>query len=165
MMAAILLATSLAMPTGSMPVQPPPTSVPKTAPSQTGVEASAYEGEFYRPEQEPYRMCVAQREGRGNYWGTGSNGRYLGTYQMTAELASGAVWMMAAELRDAYGDKAGRDLRRELHDTHPTKWDRFYWDMAFYTILNWEAEGSGAGHWAGGRFSCWLGMTDHAEGR
>ena len=164
-MSAFLLAAALTVPTGTPTTDPPPVAVPKTAESQTGVEASAYTGRYYRPKHEPYRMCVAQREGRGNYWGTGSNGLYLGTYQMTAALASGAVWMMGEELREMYGDRLGRQIRRELHDTRPTLWHRFYWDMAFYTILNWEGEGNGAKHWRGGRFHCHLDLDEYGGDR
>lgn len=164
-MAAVLLAATLSMPTGSMPATPPPVEVAKSAPSQTGVQASAYEGTHFRQHQEPYRMCVAQREGRGNYWGTGSNGLYLGTYQMTAALASGAVWMMGPELRATYGDALGKQIRKQLHATKPTKWHRFYWDMAFYTVLNWEGDASGAHHWRGGRFHCHTSMKDHGGDR
>jgi hypothetical protein len=125
----------------------------------TGVQASAYRGEYYIPSQEPYRKCVAQREGRHQYWVTGSNGFYLGTYQMTHALARGAVWMMGPELKRMFGKERGKQIRQELHATKPTKWGRFYWDMAFYTILNYEHPASGQHHWRGGRFSCTVGMT------
>lgn len=164
-MAALLLAATLSMPAGALPSTPPATDVAKTAPSQTGVEPSAYRGKFFRAAQEAYRKCVAQREARGQYWTTGSNGFYLGTYQMTHALAHGAVWMMTPELRRVYGDRRGRQIRDELHNTHPTRWHRFYWDMAFYTILNWEHDGSGAHHWRGGRFHCYLGMKHHGGDR
>jgi len=128
-----------------------------------GQQPSAYRGKHFIASQEPYRICVAQREGRHQYWITGSNGFYLGTYQMTHELARGAVWMITPELRQMFGDKKGREIRDQLHNTKPTKWNRFYWDMAFYTILNWEHPGSGQHHWRGGRFSCTLGMQ-HSVG-
>lgn len=128
-----------------------------------GEQTSAYTGKYFIASQEPYRKCVAQREGRHQYWVTGSNGFYLGTYQMTHALARGAVWMMTPELRQMYGDSKGREIRDRLHNTKPTKWGRFYWDMAFYTILNHEHPGSGIHHWYGGRFSCQLGMT-HSVG-
>jgi hypothetical protein len=161
-MAALALAAVLSMPTANTA---PPVAVPKTAASQTGVQPSAYTGRYYDPTQEPYRMCVAQREGRGQYWGTGSNGMYLGTYQMTIPLARGAVWMMGRELKATHGKKRGREIRRQLHATKPTLWHRHYWDMAFYTILNWEHRGSGAHHWAGGRFHCQLDMSHYGGAR
>lgn len=139
------------------PAAPPPVDPPGKV---TGAQPSAYRGEFYIASQEPYRKCVAQREGRHQYWVTGSNGMYLGTYQMTHALARGAVWMITPELRRMYGDERGKALRDELFATKPTKWNRFYWDMAFYTVLNYEYPGSGKQHWSGGRFSCRLGMQD-----
>jgi hypothetical protein len=135
---------------------PPPIDPPGKV---QGVQPSAYRGEYYIPTQEPYRMCVAQREGRHQYWVTGSNGFYLGTYQMTHALARGAVWMMGPELKRMFGKERGKQIRQELHATKPTRWDRFYWDMAFYTVLNYELPASGAHHWRGGRFSCQTGMT------
>jgi hypothetical protein len=164
-MAALLLAAALSMPTGGMPSEPPKPNVPKTAASQTGIAPSAYRGKYYRNGQEPYRMCVAQREGRGQYWVTGSNGFYLGTYQMTHALARGAVWMMTPELKATYGARLGKQIRDQLHNTHPTKWHRFYWDMAFYTVLNWKGDGRGAKHWRGGRFSCQIGMKHYGGAR
>lgn len=160
MLAAAVLAATLIAPTTAMPPTPPPVEVAKTAPSQTGIKPSAYQGKFYRAAQEPYRMCVAQREGRGQYWGTGGNGYYLGTYQMSRPLTRGAAWMMTKELRRVYGDERGRAIRDELHATKPTKWNRFYWDMAFYTVLNWEHTASGKHHWRGGRFHCHPQMRD-----
>lgn len=153
-MAAVLLAASLSMPMGSLPAAPPEVGVPKAAPSQTGIAASSYRGRYYRPHQEGYRKCVAWREARGQYWTTGSNGRYVGTYQFTRALARGAVWMMAKELRATYGKRLGRQIRVELHETDPTRWDRFYWDMAFYTVLNWNGVASGAKHWNAQRNHC-----------
>ena len=165
MIAAALLAAALTVPAGNMPAAPPEVGVPKAAASQTGVAASAYRGKFFKKKHEPYRMCVAQREGRGQYWGTGSNGMYVGTYQFTRALARGAVWMMAKELRRVYGDERGRAIRDELHGTDPTRWHRFYWDMAFYTVLNWEGDASGAAHWRGGRFHCHPEMKHYGGAR
>lgn len=157
-LAGAALAVVLLAPTGELPATPPTVPTAKTDPGQTGIAPSAYRGKYYRAGHEPYRKCVAQREGRGQYWGTGSNGMYLGTYQMTVGLTRGAVWMMTKELRAFYGDKRGKELRDQLFNTKPTRWHRFYWDMAFYTVLNWERDGRGVGHWRGGRFSCSLGM-------
>jgi hypothetical protein len=139
---------------------PPPVNPPGIV---EGIQHSAYTGEFFISTQEPYRKCIAQREARHQYWATGSNGMYLGTYQMTHELAHGAVWMMTPELRRMFGDEKGKEIRDELHQTKPTKWGRFYWDMAFYTVLNWEHPNSGKHHWHGGRFACPIGMK-HWDG-
>ncbi|HEY7824666.1 MAG TPA: hypothetical protein VIG24_17625 [Acidimicrobiia bacterium] len=124
-----------------------------------GMKPSAYRGKYFIASQEPYRKCVAQREGRFQYWGTGGNGYYLGTYQMSKPLTRGAVWMITPELREMYGDKRGKRIRDRLFATKPTKWHRFYWDMAFYTVLNYEYPTSGVKHWAGGRFHCRPDMT------
>lgn len=147
---------------GAAAATPPPINPPGKV---QGVQPSAYRGEFYIASQEAYRKCVAQREGRHQYWVTGSNGYYLGTYQMTHALAKGAVWMMGPELKRMFGKERGKQIRQELHATKPTKWGRFYWDMAFYTVLNYKHPASGAKHWAGGRFSCTVGMADWGGNR
>lgn len=134
-----------------MPPEPPPLLAIE---AETGAEPSAYRGKFFNQNQETYRLCVGEREGRHQYWGTGSNGYYVGTYQMTRALARGAVWMMAKEWRTEYGRETAKAMREKLHDTHPRKWSREIWDQAFYTILNWEGRNSGAHHWNGGRWSC-----------
>lgn len=155
-MAAAALAAALLMPASSMPSTPPPLL---TEVKETGPQPSEYRGKFYNPADENYRLCVAQREGRHQYWGTGSNGLYVGTYQMTRALARGAVWMMAKEWRAQYGARTAREMRITLHSTHPRKWSRAVWDQAFWTVLNWEGPRSGAHHWRGGRFSCTPGMA------
>lgn len=165
MLAAAALAVALVVPAGSMPADPPAIKIAKSHPNQTGVQDSAYRGDYYRADQEPYRKCVGQREGRHQYWGTGGNGYYLGTYQMSKPLTRGSVWMITKELRRTYGDKQGRAIRDRLFEVKPTKWNRFYWDMAFYTVLNWEHRASGAKHWAGGRFSCHPTMTSWGGAR
>lgn len=161
---ALTAALTLAAPPAAadLPADPPKINPPGKV---EGRQPSAYRGKFYISEQEPYRMCVAQREGRFQYWGTGGNGYYLGTYQMSKPLTRGAVWMMTPELRDMFGDKRGKRIRDRLFATKPTKWGRFYWDMAFYTVLNWEGRASGIKHWAGGRFHCRDGMTEWGGAR
>lgn len=124
-----------------------------------GAQPSAYVGRFYNPDDEGFRRCVAQREGRHQYWVTGANGRYVGTYQFTRALARGAVWMMAKEWADLYGPAKARDMRKKLHAVDPTRWSREVWDQAFWTVLNWSGPRSGARHWAGGRFTCTPGMA------
>jgi hypothetical protein len=150
-LSALLILTAAPAVASQHPAAPPLVNPPGKV---EGAAPSAYRGEYFIPSQEPYRKCVAQREGRHHYWGTGSNGMYLGTNQMTHSLSRGAVRRMTPELRRIYGDKTGRALRDELFATKPTKWGRFYWDMAFYTVLNYDGPASGANHWAGGRFSC-----------
>ena len=122
--------------------------------SSDGPAPSAYTGRYYNPADEPYRLCVAQREGRHNYSGTGSNGLYQGTYQMTRELVRGAIWMASREWAHLYGKAAARSIREQLHAAKPATYSRAVWDQLFWTVLNWNGPRSGARHWAGGRFTC-----------
>lgn len=147
MIAPLLLAATLAF-------TPPPVSVDKNDPGQTGYQPSAYTGQFYDPQQEPYRKCVGQREGRFQYWTTGNNGMYESTYQMTDALIAGASWMMRPELKRMFGKNRGKEIGERLLNTPGRKWHRFYMDMAFYTILNWDGDWSGKHHWRGGRWHC-----------
>ena len=150
----LVMATSVLTPGSGLPTEPPKVEIAKTAPSQTGIQPSAYRGKLYVRAQESYRKCVAYHESRGNYWATGNNGVHLGTYQFTHQLAHGVVWMMAKELKKTFGVAAGKRTRDELFATVPTKWNRYYWDMAFYTVLNWEYTGSGLSHWAAQHRNC-----------
>jgi hypothetical protein len=155
-MSTAVLAAALLVAPAQMPADPPPIV---TTVKETGAKPSAYRGKYFDPRHEGFRKCVAQREGRHQYWVTGSNGTYVGTYQMTRALARGAVWMMSKEWRARYGAKTARDMRTALHSTDPRKWSREIWDQAFWTVLNWEGPLSGVNHWRGGRFSCTPGMT------
>jgi hypothetical protein len=155
----VLAAALFTGPTESNPT-PPQVVATKSDPNQTGKQISAYRGKYFAPSMEPFRQCVAQREGRHQYWGTGSNGLYQGTYQMTAALVRGAAWMMAPELKRLYGPQRGREIRDTLLSTPGSKWSRYYSDMSFWTILNWEGQGSGAHHWRGGRYGCTTTMKD-----
>jgi hypothetical protein len=149
------------MDTASMPV----VSATRSDPNQTGRKPSAYEGIYYRKTFEPYRQCVAQREGRHQYWVTGNNGRYQSTYQMTPALVRGAAWMMTAELKSTYGKSKGLRIRNTLLETPGKRWARQWMDQAFWTVLNWRGDASGAQHWAGGRFSCYPGMANYGGDR
>lgn len=139
--------------TGAMLLTPTPV-VAHNATAQTGAQPSAYQGKYYTKATEKKRLCIGQREGRFQYWGTGSNGLYQGTYQVTKELAIGAAWMMREELRSMFGRKAGTQISRTLRATPAHKWDRMYQDMMFFTVANWNGEGSGLKHWRGGRYVC-----------
>ena len=152
-MAAAVMIAALLAPT-AMPITPPPVSVSVDDPNQTGVRGSAYTGKYYRASQETYRKCVGQREGRFQYFGTGSNNYYEGTYQMRDQLFIGAAWMLSRELKATYAN--WEVVRAQLLDTPGHKWGRFWQDMAFYTVLNWRGDGVGASHWAGGRYGCTL---------
>ena len=130
-----------------------------------GMAPSAYQGTYYNPADEAYRKCVAQREGRFQYGTTGSNGYYVGTYQMTRALAKGAVWMMTREWRQEYGRETAQAMRDHLFTHDPTEWSREVWDQAFWTVLNWSDFRAGAHHWAGGRFTCTPGMISYGGPR
>jgi hypothetical protein len=137
----------------------------KSDPDQMGYGPSEYTGKFYREVDEHYRRCVAQREGRFQYWVTGNNGFYESTFQMTDALVRGASWMIQPELKSMFGARAGKKIALTLRNSPGHKWDRFYMDMAFWTILNWNGPRSGAFHWAGGRFTCTPGMSDYGGDR
>lgn len=138
---------------GAMLLNPVPVVAGHTQ-AQTGAAPSAYHGKYYSKTIETKRLCIGQREGRFQYWGTGSNGLYQGTYQVTKELAIGAAWMMRKELRDMFGHKAGTQISRTLRATPAHKWDRFYQDMMFFTVASWNGQGTGLKHWRGGRYVC-----------
>jgi hypothetical protein len=159
-----VLVTALMLAPASMPVEPPPPTASVTDPGQRGLRPSAYQGSKYRERDEQYRRCVGQREGRFQYFVTGSNGFYESTYQMTDALVRGAAWEMRAELIDTWGRDGWRTFR-VLLVTPGHRWSRFYMDMAFWTILNARGERSGARHWAGGRFSCSPGMASYGGDR
>lgn len=151
MLTSFVLAAALTV-TG--PTAPPPPAVSTHAAIQTGVQDSHYTGKFYRKSQERKRKCIVRRESNGHYFSTNRANGYFGAYQMNKALAVGAGWMMRTELRKMYGMKQGTQIARKLRATEPHKWHRFYQDMAFYTLANWNGEGSGLKHWHGGRFSC-----------
>jgi hypothetical protein len=165
MLETILLTTVLAMgPKQSMETPPPPTAS-KTDPNQTGRQPSAYTGKYFNKSMEPYRQCVAQREGRHQYWVTGSNGKYQSTYQMTDALVRGAAWMITPELKKVFGVSQAQKIRDTLLNTPGHKWARYYMDMAFWTVLNWDGQASGQHHWRGGRFSCHPNMNNWGGSR
>ena len=152
MISTMILAAALLF--SSMPTEPTPVTAGRSNPIQTGVQDSAYTGKFYRSTQEAKRKCIGQREGRFQYWGTGNNGMYEGTYQVLDALAVGAGWMMRDELRDMWGLTVGTQIARTLRATPAHKWHRYYQDMMFYTIANWNGDGTGLKHWKGGRYVC-----------
>lgn len=165
MLETLLMTIVLIAPPQVEPAPMPKVIATRIDPNQTGRKPSAYTGIYYKENLEPYRQCVAQREGRNQYWGTGNNGRYQSTYQMTPTLVRGAAWMMTAELKSAYGKSKGLKIRDILLKTPGKRWARQWMDQAFWTILNWRGEASGAQHWVGGRFSCYPGMTNYGGDR
>lgn len=135
----------------------PPKPLKGHVPSQRGFEPAEYQGRYRYPNQEGVRRCITQREGQNVYWIT--DPPYYGTYQMTKALGVGAAWMIQKELRQMFGDKRGIHIGRTLRAHTPDHWNRYYSDMAWYTVYNWKHRSSGAHHWAGGNWSCHDGMT------
>lgn len=120
-----------------------------------GIEPSLYRGDFFTAKSEERRRCIVKRESEGRYDVQGGGGnRYFGAYQMNDQLADGATWMMLDEHKRVLGAEQARSLMAELRATPVTEWPRYWQDAAFYTIYNWDGHGSGAAHWAGGRWSC-----------
>ncbi|MDP1878009.1 MAG: hypothetical protein Q8M17_10700 [Actinomycetota bacterium] len=107
---------------------------------------SLYRGVYFHADQERFRLCVGQREGRFTYTVRGGGGgNYFGTYQLSAALARGASWMMAAESRSTHDGL--RKVARALHGILANHWNRYWQDRAFYTILNHDHRWSGWRHW------------------
>ena len=119
-----------------------------------GVEKSLYRGDYYRPAVESTRLCIAVRESEGQYDVISSSGLYFGAYQVSRALARGATWMMLKEHKKLMGAKAAKSTLARLRATPMNQWPRYWQDAAFSTIMNWEHTGSGASHWAGGRWHC-----------
>ena len=120
-----------------------------------GVEPSLYRGRFFDASKESIRRCIVKRESEGQYDVRGGGGnRYFGAYQMSDALADGATHMMLKEHKKILGTKTARSLMKQLRATPPNAWPRYWQDAAFSTVYNWESPGSGARHWAGGRWHC-----------
>lgn len=119
-----------------------------------GVERSLYHGKFYRSAVETKRRCIVQRESSGHYSVVSSSGSYFGAYQVSRALARGATWMMLKEHKALMGTKQAKTVLAKLRATPMNKWPRYWQDAAFSTVWNWEHTGSGAAHWAGGRWRC-----------
>ena len=71
-----------------------------------------------------------------------------------ALVADGATHMMLKEHKKILGEKTARSLMKQLRATQLNAWPRYWQDAAFSTVYNWESPGSGARHWAGGRWHC-----------
>ena len=84
----------------------------------------------------------------------GGGNNYYGAYQMSDALADGATHMMLKEHKRILGVDEAKKLMKELRETPVNQWPRYWQDAAFSTIFNWEGSGSGASHWAGGRWHC-----------
>lgn len=118
-----------------------------------GVESSMYRGKFYRSAAEDRRRCIIKRESEGHYDVVSHNG-YRGAYQVSNALARGMTWMMLPEHKALLGDVAAERILADLRKTPMNEWPRYWQDAAFFTVFNYESPGSGARHWAGGRWHC-----------
>lgn len=156
MIATALLAASLAL----TPVVDAPSDLTASRkdPVMTGPK-TPYRGEYWRPEQRAYTLCVQRRESNHHWFSTNRSGGYFGAFQFSAALARGSTWMITPELKSMYGKKRGRQIARQLRRIEMHKWRPYFQHMAFATVLNWEYPGSGKHHWAGGRFTCRLGAS------
>jgi hypothetical protein len=119
-----------------------------------GVEPSLYRGKYYRSAIEADRKCIVDRESEGHYDVVNPSGAYRGAYQVSAQLARGATWMMLKEHKQLMGSKAAKQTLAKLRTKPMNTWPRYWQDAAFHTVANWEHTGSGIAHWAGGRWHC-----------
>lgn len=118
-----------------------------------GIEPSMYRGKFFRDAAEKRRLCIIKRESEGEYDVVSHNG-YRGAYQVSDELARGATWMMLPEHERILGEDNAKRILANLRQMPMNEWPRYWQDAAFHTVFNWESTGSGARHWAGGRWHC-----------
>lgn len=125
----------------------------------SGIKPSTYTGKYFSQSAESFRKCVIQRESRGYYRLVGGGdltgdgkGDYQGAYQMSPALSNGVTYMMAKE------SKKSKDglipVIKELRGKPANKWSRYWQDRAYFTVINWEGNLSGAQHWAGAPHSC-----------
>ena len=119
-----------------------------------GVEPSLYRGKYYRSTIEAKRKCIVDRESEGHYDVVNPSGAYRGAYQVSAQLARGATWMMLKEHKKLMGTTAAKQTLAKLRTKPMNTWPRYWQDAAFHTVANWEHTGSGIAHWAGGRWHC-----------
>jgi hypothetical protein len=155
MSAAVLTATLLLTGVPAEKAPMPTLTASKTHEVMTGAKAP-YRGKYWRKQQREYTLCVLKRESNNNWHSTARAAGYFGAFQFSKPLTDGATYMMTKELRVMYGDRMGRDIAAKLRATEMHKWLPFFQHMAFATVLNWESNGSGAAHWAGGRWRCAL---------
>jgi hypothetical protein len=108
----------------------------RAAADLVGVQPSLYRGGYYDTRYESTRRCIVERESEGQYSVVSSNGTWHGAYQFARGTSD-----IAARRMD----------RPDLVGVPASQWDRAEQDEAFWTM--WD-HGRGAGHWAGGRWSC-----------
>jgi hypothetical protein len=119
-----------------------------------GVEPSLYKGRYYNRSVESVRLCVVRRESEGHYDVVNPSGSYRGAYQVSAQLARGATWMLLKEHESLMGETNAKRVLSQLRKTPINKWPRYWQDALFHTVASWQHPGSGLRHWAGGRWHC-----------
>lgn len=123
------------------------------AKDKRGAEPSLYRGIYFHPDQERFRLCVGNREGSFAYMVRGGGGNnYYGTYQFHKNFQNGIPYMMAKESRRT-GDGLVKDILK-LRYIPINKWNRYYQDRAFFTVVNYDGKWSGKHHWNSRSHSC-----------
>ena len=153
--AAVLSASLILTPT---PTEAPPLPVLTASRGDavmTGAKAP-YRGKYWRKSQKTYTLCVLRRESNNHWFSTARAAGYFGGFQFSQALTRGATYMMTDELQRMYGKRVGKQIAANLRMTEMHKLLPFFQHMAFATVLNWESNGSGSSHWAGGRWRCSL---------
>lgn len=125
----------------------------KAAKDMHGSEPSLYRGKYFYADQEAFRKCVADREGSFTYTVRGGGGNnYYGTYQFSRAFQNGIPYMMAKESKRTKDGLRAEALK--LRSKPINRWNRYWQDRAFYSVLNYNGKWSGKHHWAGGRWHC-----------
>jgi hypothetical protein len=158
--AAVVAALLGAAALGSAPAQAAPDGTGRAErPWQTraaddlhGYRASAYQGRFFDPRFEQYRLCVLQRESGGYYTVVSSNGLWRGAYQFTQGWASVLLDRLAPEMRATFGVDTWNRLRARLDTRRINQMDRFVQDALFWAGFSMNR---GVGLWqSGGNWYC-----------
>lgn len=111
-----------------------------------GINDSLYQGKHYNPKRwEAFRLCVIQRESRGNYQAANRISSARGAYQfLDNSWRESLVWMLLPEHRPLGLADEVKDLRdKPIHH-----WNRYWQDAAFWTVIN--AKPGNWQHWRGG---------------
>lgn len=111
-----------------------------------GIEKSLYQGKHYNPQRwEAFRLCVIQRESRGNYRAANTTSSARGAYQfLDNSWRDSLVWMLLPEhRRQGLADEVKALRHKPIH-----QWNRYWQDAAFWTVIN--AKPGNWQHWRGG---------------
>ena len=157
MIAAAALSMALVASPAICGATPPPLTMRAEHPDMTG-PSFPYEGKYFRDTQKRYTKCILYMESRYHYYSTARAAGYFGGFQFSKPLTRGATWMITPELKDMFGKFDGREIAETLRGIEMHKWHPFYQHMAFFTVLNWKGDASGAKHWSFGSGGCakWL---------